>query len=158
MRRWALPALCLAASAGAQQASVPVTAPPPRLAPGYLAPGPMPDSELLSPPPPAPGSTAEARDLDAARAGLALRSTSRWTLATSDADVFGASETHAFSCAAGVTIDRATTPRTWQLLRTTIADLGLATQAIKRRYQRPRPVHGRWPAELHAGAGAVAAA
>lgn len=106
---------------------------------GYLANAAPEDSLLLSPPPPAPGSVAEARDAEASRAGLALRGSPRWDLATSDAELTTPSATAVMSCAAGVAIGPQTTPKTDKLLRRAMPDLGQSTSAIKARYQRPRP-------------------
>ncbi|RJF91219.1 acid phosphatase [Sphingomonas cavernae] len=106
---------------------------------GYLTPGPMPDSIVLSPAPPAPGSAAEARDVEAAKAALPLRGSARWALATTDADLFSPKSTIPLSCAAGVDISPQTTPKLERLLRKTTADLGLSTAAIKKAHQRPRP-------------------
>ena len=110
-----------------------------RLAKGYLPPAPIPDIVTISPAPPAAGSATEARDLDAARAAVALRGGPRWTLAQRDADLFGPAATGALSCAAGVAIVPATTPRLDTLLRRSATDLGLSGYAIKRSYQRARP-------------------
>lgn len=113
--------------------------PVPRLGEGYLKPVVMVDSPLLSPAPPAKGSAAEARDVEAANAAIALRGSARWSLAIADADLFSDRATHALSCAAGVEIGPKTTPRLNRLLRRSAADLGMSTSAIKKLYQRPRP-------------------
>ena len=123
----------------AQQVAPPPQMPPPHLEKGYLAAVPAADILTLLPPPPASGSAAEARDLDASRAGLALHGTPRWTLATADADVFGSNETSLFSCAAGVAIGAETTPRLEKLLRRSLSDLAMSGAVIKRTYNRPRP-------------------
>lgn len=112
---------------------------PPKLAAGYLANAAPPESLALSPAPPAPGSAAEARDVEASKAALALKGSARWDLATRDADLFTPAVTGTFSCAAGVEISPQSTPATDRLLHKTLADLGLSTSAIKRKYQRPRP-------------------
>ena len=106
---------------------------------GYLQSAAPEDSLVLSPPPPAPGSAAEARDLEASRAALALRGTPRWELAAADAELQGPSATAAMSCAAGVAIGPQTTPKTDRLLRRALPDLGQSTSVIKARFQRPRP-------------------
>jgi acid phosphatase (class A) len=113
--------------------------PPPRLAMGYLANAAPPESLALSPAPPAPGSAAEARDVEASKAALTLKGSARWDLATSDADIFTPAATSIFSCAAGVEISPQSTPVVDRLLHKTFADLALSTSAIKRKYQRPRP-------------------
>lgn len=129
----------MAGTVFAQQAPPAAQASAPRLEKGYLDAAPIAGLLALSPPPPAPGSPAEARDLEGARTALALRGTPRWTLATSDADLFGTTATASFSCAAGVDIGPATTPLLDRLLRRTTADFGLSGSVIKRNYARPRP-------------------
>lgn len=109
-----------------------------RLEAGYLARG-LPDSLVLSPPPPAPGSAAEARDAEAAKAAVALRGTPRWRLAVQDADLFTAGAPAAFSCTLEVAIGPETTPRLDRLLKKSLADLSDSTSAIKERYARARP-------------------
>ena len=95
--------------------------------PGYLPPGAAPDSLLLNPPPPAPGSPAEARDVAAAEAALALHGTARWTLATQDALLSPDTATATFSCAAGFRIDAANTPKLNALVMRSASDLGRST-------------------------------
>lgn len=107
--------------------------------PGYLPAGASPDSLLLNPAPPAAGSPAEARDVAAANAALALRGTPRWDLAIRDAFLSPASAGATFSCAAGFKIDAAATPKIDALLLRTARDLGRSTSATKAKYMRPRP-------------------
>ncbi len=107
--------------------------------PGYLDPATLPDSVVLVPPPPAPGSSARARDDDASKAGLALRGSARWDLATNDARLFVPGDTDAFSCAAGFAIGPDTTPATHRLLRRAMLDLAVSTGGAKTKYQRARP-------------------
>lgn len=107
--------------------------------PGYLAPGALPDSLALLPPPPAPGSAALAEDRAVAQASFQLRGTARWALATADADLSFPHAATTFSCALGLPIAQATSPHLYQLLQRSLSDLGLATRAAKQHYQRPRP-------------------
>jgi acid phosphatase (class A) len=107
--------------------------------PGYLPPGEGPDSLLLNPPPPAPGSAAEARDLAAAEAALALHGTPRWDLATQDALLSPETATATFSCAAGFAIDETVTPKLHGLLMRTGSNIARSTSATKAKYKRPRP-------------------
>jgi acid phosphatase (class A) len=144
MKRILIAALVLAgcSAVAAEQSPAPVAAPAPaptRLGAGYLDPATIPQSVALSPPPPAPGSAAEARDQEAQRAALTLHGTLRWALATADADIFTPRATNAFSCAAGIALGPQTTPLTDALLRKTLADFGMATRAIKNNYKRARP-------------------
>lgn len=110
-----------------------------RMAGGYLPRGAAPDSLVLTPPPPQPGSAAEARDRAAADAALALRGTPRWDQAAIDADLFSPTTIGVFSCAAGVSLDPAMLPKLAGLLRKAGPDLALAVYPSKRKYQRPRP-------------------
>lgn len=111
----------------------------PALGRGYLKVAAPPESILLSPVPPAAGSSAQARDDDASRAGLALKDGPRWTLATKDADLFTSRAASTMSCAFGVDIGPQTTPRLDRILRRVTADFGLSTSVVKRAYKRPRP-------------------
>ena len=106
---------------------------------GYLPQGAHLDSLALNPPPPAPGSAAEARDREASERGLKLHDTPRWSIATRDADFMSPLATSAFSCAAGVPIGPTTTPKLDLLMQRTARDLAGATRATKEKYQRPRP-------------------
>lgn len=105
----------------------------------YLPKGAMPDSLLLDPPPPAPGSAAEARDVEAAKAAVALRGTPRWALATRDADLFAPGATGTFSCAAGIDIGAKNTPKLQNLMLRVARELAMSTAPTKRQYNRARP-------------------
>lgn len=139
MRLTFFAAAVIAVAGGALAAQSAGQPSPSRLASGYLASAAPTDSLALSPAPPAVGSAAEARDIEASKAALALRSGARWNLAIADADLWRPDVTAAFSCAAGVDIGPQSTPNVDKLLRKAVADLGLSTSAIKRKYQRPRP-------------------
>lgn len=106
---------------------------------GYLGGGALPGGLDLIPPPPAEGSAALARDKEGAAAGVALRGTPRWDLATADADLRPGRAAAAFSCTAGFVIDRDHAPALDRLLGRAMADLGMATGEVKKRYMRPRP-------------------
>jgi acid phosphatase (class A) len=106
---------------------------------GYLAPGAVPDSLQINPPPPAPGSAAEARDIEASKAALKLQGTPRFVLAKRDADIFLPDVISIYSCAAGVELGPKTTPKTNQLLQRALRDLAGATSPTKRKYMRARP-------------------
>lgn len=109
---------------------------------GYLEQAELPDSVALLPAPPAKGSAEEKRDRAASKAGLALQGTARFTLATSDADLFTPKATGAFSCAAGFEISPQATPAIDRVLRRTMADFGFSSSAAKRKYKRERPFMG----------------
>jgi acid phosphatase (class A) len=106
---------------------------------GYLPQGAAPNSLLLNPAPPAPGSAAKARDEEAAKVAVAQRGTPRWQQATIDADLFSPKSIGIFSCAAGVSIGPDTTPKLNALLRRMGPDLALAVYPTKKKYMRPRP-------------------
>lgn len=146
MRNWialtALTAVALGAgwtTLSAQPANPAVAAARPALAGGYLPRGGAPNSLSLVPPPPVAGSSAQARDDDAAKAAVALHGAPRWDLATQDADLTFPNAAGTFSCAMGVPITEADTPKLYQLLRRSLADLGLSTYPTKTKYQRARP-------------------
>lgn len=120
--------------------SVPVAKAPAMLGSGgYLPAGAAPDSNTLIPPPPAPDSAANARDVAAMRAALALRGSPRWDQATTDALLFTPDATGVFSCAAGFRIAADATPKLNALLRKAGPDLALAVYPSKRKYMRARP-------------------
>lgn len=106
---------------------------------GYLPKGATPDSLLINPLPPAPGSAAQARDDAAAEAALKLRGTPRFAQATIDAELTGQDVADVFSCAAGFVISEATTPRLNALLRKSMPDLAFSVYPTKRKFMRPRP-------------------
>jgi acid phosphatase (class A) len=107
--------------------------------PGYLARGSVPDSMLITPPPPAPGSAALARDEEAARAALALQGTPRFAQAAIDAALATPENVGVLTCAAGFTVGPQTTPKLTVLLRKTATDLGFSVYPTKTHYKRPRP-------------------
>ena len=135
-------ALTLAACAGSPHdadQSVSLAGFGPGFAAGYLAEDAIPNSLLQVPPPPAAGSAALALDLDLAQRSFALRGTPRWTLAIADADLSFPNAAGIFSCALGISISQADTPRLYRLLRRTLTDLGRSTHAAKVHYDRRRP-------------------
>lgn len=106
---------------------------------GYLAKAPPEEILALAPAPPAPGSAAEARDIEASEAALKLQGAARWNLATTDADLRPAAYMDAFSCTLGAPLSPATTPKTATLMLRTLIDFGLAPYPIKNKYARVRP-------------------
>lgn len=133
--------------AGTQTVDIPDTVPElrPGILQGYLAPDVLPDSAVLVPPPPQPGSAAQARDQEVMEAALAQHGTPRWELATADAVLRFPEAAQTFACALGAPIDAERTPNLYMLLRRSLADIALATYPAKNRYRRPRPfmVNGR---------------
>jgi acid phosphatase (class A) len=109
------------------------------LPPSFLPHDQLPDSLALLPPPPARGSPAFARDEAARREARKFAGTARWRVAASDADLGFPHAPTAFSCAAGTTISKEATPRTYALLGKSLIDVGLSTYRAKDRYKRVRP-------------------
>ncbi|EHP40827.1 acid phosphatase [Cupriavidus basilensis OR16] len=133
-------ALLVAGCASFDQGSVsPVPEIRPGVLSGYLPTQARPDSLLLVPPPPAPGSAAQALDDETSRANLALRATPRWRQATLDANLKFPEAAQSFSCALDAPVSEQLTPRLYLLLRRTLADAGLSTYAVKDKYTRARP-------------------
>ena len=143
--RWILLVLVYVAitagCAGFEGQSKPAAVPEihPGILAGYLQPGELPNSLALIPPPPAEGSARLALDEEVSRKGLALQGTSRWKLATKDAELMFPEAAGTFSCALGVPITEQDTPHLYMLLRRTLADAGLSTYTAKNKYQRKRP-------------------
>lgn len=109
----------------------------PAMATGYLTE--LPSSLALLPPPPAPGSAAQARDDESSRAALALHGSPRWDLATQDAVLAFPAAAQTFTCALGVPVSETETPALYRLLRRTVSDLGRAPYPTKNKYRRTRP-------------------
>ena len=106
---------------------------------GYLAPTNLPNSLLLIPPPPAPGSAAFALDLEVAQHTFALRDTPRFALAASDFDLKVPHFVEVFSCALNTQITKENAPYLYNLLSRAFTDIGLSTYAAKNYYKRTRP-------------------
>ena len=81
--------LVITACASVDTIKIPTEVPEihPGLLAGYLKPEVPPNSLKLVPPPPADGSAALAFDEEVSKKALALQNTSRWELATKDADL-----------------------------------------------------------------------
>ncbi len=131
----------VAVGALAQQAVMNVTPSPSNFfaLKSYLSPADYPDGTAILPSPPAPGSAAEARDIEAQKAAVALRGTPRWDLARRDADLFSPTATNAYSCAAGINLGAQTTPKINALMLRAARDLAMATRSTKAKYMRKRP-------------------
>lgn len=139
-KRWAFPALLLLAGCA-------TVAPPPTDLPevrpgyiaGYLQPAQLPDTAKLLPPPPAPGSAAQAADEALYKAVSKLQGTPRWALAARDADLTFPTAAAVFSCALGITISKEATPHLNMLLRRVRMDSSRANDKPKDLYKRQRP-------------------
>ena len=127
--------------ASAPQVDIPTTVPElrPGILIGYLPRAALPDSLALLPPPPAPGSPAQAADEAAFLATVPLRGSPRWNLAASDANLVFPKAADAFACALNAPIGPEATPNLYMLLRRSLTDAGLATYAAKDHYKRTRP-------------------
>lgn len=107
---------------------------------GFLPQGAAPDALRLLPAPPAPGSAAEAADLERHRSLEAARAGLRWQAAIADAEVLSYPRAfQSFACAAGIRIDEERTPHLNMLLRRAIVDAGMAVIPVKAAYKRARP-------------------
>lgn len=107
--------------------------------PGYLTPEERPDGIALIPPPPAPGSPEFVADEDVYRKLSALQGTARWQLAARDANLKFPEAANVFSCAVGIDVTAATTPRLYALLQRVVIDAGQSTAKAKQKYNRDRP-------------------
>ncbi len=106
---------------------------------GYLGVQDLPDATVFIGPPPISGSAADARDLELSQTARAVKDTARWKQAAIDADLTAPNITAVMACAAGRDISQDATPATYRLLRTSAANLGFSTSAVKKKYQRARP-------------------
>ncbi|MFQ6538042.1 MULTISPECIES: acid phosphatase [Aphanothece] len=129
---------------GAAQAAVPPSAEAiQELVPGVLQ-GYLPAAERLNslnfvPPAPEGASARQLLDTLWSERMVSLRNSARWDLAIRDADLTFPAAAGAFSCALGLRISETDTPALYQLLRRSLADIGLSTYGAKTTYQRPRP-------------------
>src|SRR5665647_1737058 len=89
---------------------------------GYLEANEHPDSLVLLPPPPVPGSAAFALDEDIARRTFAVRGTPRFAQALSDYDMFFQHTASTFSCALNAPVTERDTPLLYKLLHRTLID------------------------------------
>ena len=107
--------------------------------PGYLAEKDVPNSAVLSAPPPAPGSAAQANDDEISRKYLAMQGTARWQLATQDAVLTFPLAVDTFSCALNAPVSEKEMPVLYSLLRKSLTDAGRSTGFAKSLYKRQRP-------------------
>src|ERR1700754_2072492 len=104
-------AVLIAACSSTGAPKIEAAAKPPAAPAGYLAPADLPDSLTLIPPPPAPGSAAQARNDEAAKAAVARAGGPRWAQAIVDADLSLPASAETFACAMDVRISEADTPK-----------------------------------------------
>ena len=93
----------------------------------------------MLPPPPEPGSAAQAFDEEMGREALDQRNTPRWMLAIEDADLRFPKAAETFSCALDASVTEEDPPHLYLLMRRTSFDASLSTRAAKGHYQRIRP-------------------
>ena len=100
----------------------------------------LPDYTSVIAPPPAEGSAAEKHDRALFVATRKLEGSARWNLARQDANLaMPTAVNDAFSCALGLPISTADTPKLAALMVKTMYVAGGATSAPKTYYHRPRP-------------------
>ena len=97
------------------------------------------DSTVFVLPSPAENSALQALDSAWADRMQTLRGTSRYELATLDADLRFPVPASVFSCALGIEISEQSTPSLYMLLWRTMTDIGLSPYAAKNAYGRERP-------------------
>lgn len=105
---------------------------------GYLAPGAF-DLLAVLPPAPRPDDPRGIADRAIFKATRALVGTPRWAMATNDVKLAPADMMRDFSCAAGVTLNPATAPRTAALIARASFDTARGTGIAKTFYKRQRP-------------------
>jgi acid phosphatase (class A) len=106
---------------------------------GYLPIEEQLDSKSFVLPSPPEDSALQAMDTAWADNMQNLRGTSRWDLATRDADLHFPVPAGVFSCALGIEVSEERTPSLYMLLWRTMTDIGLSPYSAKNAYQRERP-------------------
>ena len=106
---------------------------------GYLSPEAVPNGVEVLPPPPEPGSAAQAFDEELSREALARRNTPRWKLAIEDADLTFPKAADTFSCALDAPVTEEDAPHLYRLMGRVSYDASLSTRAAKSHYHRIRP-------------------
>lgn len=120
-------------------ATADTSAPNPIFTGGYMPNGSGLNPVAIIPPPPAAGSAAESRDLEAMHASLSLQGTPRFKLATADVGLLSPKSLWGFSCAAGLDISPETTPKTVALMRKLGPDIHILALQAKKYFGRKRP-------------------
>ncbi|MCE2576132.1 phosphatase PAP2 family protein [Komagataeibacter sp. FNDCR2] len=108
----------------------------------FTATTPSPDATRYLPPPPQAGTARQATDDRAFLSTRAQAGSSRWALATSDADLREDSLLHSFSCAVGFVIDTAHAPRLTALIHKMDVSETPDMRASKDYWHRARPFVG----------------
>src|SRR3954447_5598916 len=105
---------------------------------GYL-PEPLSNTDLITGPPPTPGSAAFAADLAAYWSTRGLKGSSRWALATKDGFRGAAAMLDDFACALGRRVDPAVVPKLMTLFDRAHSAVEDAPRGLKAPYRRTRP-------------------
>jgi acid phosphatase (class A) len=105
---------------------------------GYLS-GHEPDTLVVVPQAPAPGSVRDQADRDIFKATRALEGSPRWALARNDAKIDIPSVLKDFSCATGVSLTPENAPALVKVLNAMVPDVAPAYSRPKDLYKRPRP-------------------
>jgi len=106
---------------------------------GYVNKEALPNSIMIVPETPLPGSVRQKMDDAIASAAIKLNKTARFELAAKDADLFFPHAPNSFACALGAVISKEKTPRLQNLLLRALVDAGLSTYKAKIKYNRMRP-------------------
>ena len=106
---------------------------------GYVNKDALPNSIVIVPEAPLPGSARQKMDDAIASAAVKLNKTARFELAANDADLFFPQAPNNFACALGAVISEEKTPRLYNLLLRALVDAGLSTYKAKIKYDRMRP-------------------
>lgn len=106
---------------------------------GFLTGAMLPDAVATIPAAPKEGDARNTLDWEVFRKTRALEGGDRWALATADNNYRPDYLLSAFSCAAGVSLTPANSPKLVSILARTTMDAGLAAEAAKQLYRRPRP-------------------
>ena len=110
-----------------------------QLSKGYIDKEALPNSIVIVPEAPLPGSIQQKMDDTIASAAVKLNKTARFKLASEDADLFFPHAHNRFACALGAVISEEKTPRLYKLMLRTLVDAGLSTYQAKIKYSRMRP-------------------
>ena len=106
---------------------------------GYINQEALPNSIVIVPEAPLPGSARQKMDDAIASAAVKLNKTARFELAAKDADLFFPQAPNNFAYALGAVISEEKTPRLYNLLLRTLVDAELSTYKAKIKYNRMRP-------------------